>query len=506
MPGRHRSSPFTTALTVAVALMTAACGSNLSRQEQLAVNGSVAGDGLTSQAATTPGATAQGPAATVAAGGGTGSATSGAGGGGGGKDGGPGTPGGLLRVGAGVQGVTDAVMKVGLYTADGATGATVINGITGTNAVSAQDLAKINKTMIDHINATGGVAGRKVEVVSHFSDYNQWLTASGRQSEHQRMCSAWTEDTKVFTILGVGMMDDVITDCAARAKVPIVFSAYHPPTAQRRVAAMRDYWYSVDGFVSDTREQALGKFLLRHGFFDPGAKVGLMIEDTPGVREGVERGLKPVLAAAGVDVETEIKYPDILSSPWSNYILQFQGDQVTHVLFSGSLGGEYAAFLTMKAAEDQQYQPKWAVASDNNPSDLYPAGTPERQLANTWGMGWNTMRDIGDSAPPVSANDRTCRELLRKTGQQPASEWGRAVCTVLQFLQAAFAQANEVSAAGLAGGVGRLGDSFASVFTLDGATRFAPGRHEGAVTGRLLRWDAATDRFRYTTPTERLVE
>jgi ABC-type branched-subunit amino acid transport system substrate-binding protein len=385
----------------------------------------------------------------------------------------------------------------------------VANAVTGGN-IGSGSYQKRNKAIVDYINATGGIAGRKVETVVYYQDSNQKFTSSGRQREYQRMCSTWTEDHRVFVMSGHAIWGDsgVMFDCAAKTKTPIVMNGFQQPISQRHFESMADYWYAPDWFVADSRERAVGRFLLAHGFFAKGARVGVLIEDTPDIREGVERGLKPVLAAAGIKPALEIFYPDNIESPWPNYVLQLQQARVTHIVMSATSGTALSLLFMMRAAEDQGYRPKWGVGSDNAPGDLVDYSAPEEQMANVLGAGWFPGYDLPGEYPPVSDNDQICREVLKKAGQEDkAGQWRDAnlsFCESLLFLRAAFQRAEVVSPKGLAAAVAKLADTYPSTVTVGGATRFGPRRHQGVTVGRLVRWDRGARQLKYASGPEPL--
>src|SRR5207249_3976086 len=141
------------------------------------------------------------------------------------------------------------------------------------------------------------------------------------------------------------------------------------------------------------RERSIAAFFLKHGFLTKGMKLAIMVQDTPGTREGVEKGLKPALAAVGIKPAVEIVYPDWVQSPWANYVLQMQAAGVTHVLFSATNGVWIPPLFMMQAAENQHYRPKWGWGTDQDPVGVAGLGAPADQLANVTGMGWSPAQD-----------------------------------------------------------------------------------------------------------------
>lgn len=426
-------------------------------------------------------------------------------GGPGGSGPGPGTPGPSgprLPVGPGVRGVTDTKIKIGLGTVDAAALQTTAGSLGGSalQGSNSESHEKQYQAIIDHINARGGVGGRHLDPVFHRMDITQATTASGRQREQQAACDRFTRDEKVFLMTAqINTQEDLWMDCAANSKTPFIsaVSGTHAYPTQQKFDAIADYWYTPMSMAAIRRERALGQFLVANGFFPPGAKVGLMIDKAAGNQEGVAKGLKPVLAAAGVDVEVEIVYPDQIDSPWPNYAVQLYQNDVTHVLFSAGSGLWLPPQFMLRAADNIRYFPKWGMASDQYPFALAGLQVPERQLVNIVGMGWSPTLDVGD-LEPQSDLGRTCREILTKAGQTG----GVIGCEQLFFLKAAFERATVLSPAGMAQGVGKLGASHRGALTLEGVLEFAPRRHDGVSVGRKFTWDTACTNkpycFKYT--------
>ena len=407
----------------------------------------------------------------------------------------PGTQGSArIPAAADAKGVTDETIQIGIVTTDTTAAFGVAGAMAGQTNESGGDFSEANKAAVEAVNETGGIAGRTVEPVEFFYNIANVTTASGRQQENQRACAHWTEDNQVFAFAGQIGTEEVLVECAARTRTPWIVGGYHVPVSQSRFDSMSPYWYRPPGFVTDRRERAVARFLLDHGFFD-GAVVGLMIEDKPMTREGVERGMKPVLAAAGIET-VDIHYPDMIESPWSTYVLQLQTEGVTHVVWSAMSSPFPAPLLMLRAAEDQGYRPQWGVGTDTWPSALVLYNAPVEQMANTRGMGWQPVYDVGDVSEQ-SETARLCSEAMTRRGQ-PTDNWGYNQCESLFFLQAAFRQAGVVSPEGLAAGVGKLGDGYPSTMTIGGATRFAPGRHDGAALVREVVFDREAGQFAYT--------
>jgi hypothetical protein len=409
--------------------------------------------------------------------------------------------GGRIPVAPGTPGVSDTAIKIGILEYDSAAG-DAINLATGggdVNGESSMTGRQVYEAVAEYMNARGGLAGRKIQPVFVAQDVSQYATPSGRQREQQRACDAFTQDHKVFFMNGAGATEELMVDCAARHRTPIMASRIQVYPDERRFAAVAPYWYAPHGFTAEHRERGLAHELLANGFFGRGAKVGLLIEDRPGIRTGVARA-KQVLEGAGIDIAAEIVYPDFLASPWDTYILQLQARGVTHVVMSATSGASQSARSMMQAAESQRWRPKWGIATDNRPKDLFVSNAPREQLANTWGMGWSAAEDI-DIAAEVSGPNAQCRQIVPKGG----AESRRVACELYFFLKAAFDRMTVISAPAFARAVESLGTSYVGQFTINGMTRFGPGRHDGPELVRTFTFDPRCGQegaacFRYVGP------
>lgn len=411
----------------------------------------------------------------------------------------PSRPAGWIPAGDGVKGVTDDEIVIGLSTRDAAATSATAGELSGGVTEEGTPIDKVQAAIIDYINETGGIAGRQVKPVYAFYDITQSNAKADRQRQQQAMCVSWTEDNEVFAMVNThAATHELWFDCARESETPFLASITVAVPSQEQFDAMSDYWYTPPLMIADHREQAVTSFLLDHGFFEEGAKVGLMIEDTPGIRAGVENGLKPVLDEAGIEIAAEIVYPDYLESPWPNYVLQLQMAGVTHVLMSATHGSVWSTVGMMNAAQDQGYFPKWGVGSDNLPFAFAALGAPNEQIENVMAAGWIPGFDTGDPESQSAAAEE-CESIMTEIGATPRE--GDQVCELLFFLRAAFEHAPELSPSGLAEGTAALGDSYQSVMTGGGVTEFGPGRHDGPAEATLLAWSEECTCLAYTDQT-----
>lgn len=404
--------------------------------------------------------------------------------------GGGGAAGPLLPVGKGVRGVTDKLITLGVPTMDYAAVADAGFAPGGTGSNSQIDDSFAVKAATDWVNSHGGIAGRQVEIIEYRVDVRTESTASGRQQQDSMACSSFTQDHHVFAMSGDNMTEDNYLECAKQNKTPAIFSSIgNIAPSNSRLASMMEYWYAPTGFVADRRERAMAKFVVQQKFLNPGDTFALITQDLPGIREAVDKEMKPTLKAAGLTPAAEVVYQDGLSNDWNTPILQFQQHvpPVTKIVFSATTQDMFAAYAFMRAAESQNYHPDYALGSDQHPNQLN-LGTSANQLNHVVAMGWMPWSDVGDNADLTPATHE-CGQAMVAEGISAAPP-NYASCEFLFFLREAFKYATEVSPAGLAAGVAKMGSSYSPVFARH--THYGP-RHDGVDQVRELRYSVAPE-------------
>ena len=187
--------------------------------------------------------------------------------------------------------------------------------------------------------------------------------------------------------------------------------------------------------------------------------------------------MKPALAAMGVEVANEIEHPDIIESPWQNYVLQMQSAGVTHVYFGASTAASWPTLLFMRGAENQGYHPKYAI----------------RGLPVSW---------LETSAPASRTSRRRHPSVTASAGQVVAAKGyperaGLPFCDFFWFVKDALERASELTTAGMRQAAERMGDGWMSALTFGGKTPLDSDRHDGAYLGRDFRWNADAGKFDY---------
>lgn len=400
-------------------------------------------------------------------------------------------PGGAQGPAAVSQGVTDKEIFIGISTAQDFDTVAATYGISDSDSQS--DRAKA-EAVVNAVNASGGIAGRKVVPVFHD------ISAAGNfDSEAQAACAKWTQDNKVFAALAWLYDRETLVSCLAKRNTPLLkssFQIYDDQTA----GAFAGYLYQHD-FLFGNRWGIYVDRLVARGFLKPEHRVGLLRLDTPEHARTADGTVKPRLAAQKLNLVDEIAVKKFngageavsdTASAVGNAVLRFRSANIDRVLIL-DIGGVLGQFF-MTHAESQGYRPKYGLNSINRPEFLVN-NVPAAQLAGAAGAGWWPIEDTGQ-ASGGQPGEKRCAEVLRAAGLGADDFTGLSYCSRLFFLQAALDGQRDVTPAALRAGADRLGTGFSSALTQ--ATSYAGGRYDGVGAVRDFVYDPGCGCFAYT--------
>ena len=146
------------------------------------------------------------------------------------------------------------------------------------------------QAIVDHINASGGINGRTVEVIPRALDPLDAQSA-------QVACLELTEDTEVFAVLGTLRRDEVLCYTEQHDTIAVV----NADMTQERLDRSTAPYVSVNV----TRERATRAFVARaadEGLFDDKTIAVLSVDAASAATDVAV----PALQAAGIDVELEV--------------------------------------------------------------------------------------------------------------------------------------------------------------------------------------------------------
>jgi hypothetical protein len=473
--------------------------------------GAAGGTGAGTQPAVTVGGRPPQPGAATSSGGGSG----GAGGGGGGGNG-PGTGGG--GTGATGQPPTGGTPPDGAAPASGSAppgeevliGFQVSTDLQGAfGAVGAggrpPEERLIVEALVEHVNATGGIAGRPVRPVIHETN----PTSGTFASQAQAACATFTQDNAVSAVASspVGGSDALLA-CLAPTGTPLVEQNhwwFDGPARDAHAGLL----YQAGKVRPERGVAAMVDGLHDAGYFD-GATTGLIRFDAPVFTRITEEVLKPELARRGLAIADGAEA--ILSTPGSvadfgsmnaeisNAIVRFRAAGVTHLLIVENAA--VLSFFFTQQAEAAGFRPRYGLSTYNTPSTLANQAPPE-QLHGSIGVGWSPPNDVFEGQHPGgNPTWQACTDVFAAAGllseYQAQGYYLQAHCDSVLLLREAFGRAADLTPQALRAAVDGLGSAYTSPMAF--RTVLGPGRHDGGAAWRLFAYDEACACFAYTGP------
>jgi hypothetical protein len=500
-------------------LVVAACGTTTTPEQQEVAE--VADGGLdTLESALPPGATVNDKGQVVSAdgevlgsaedfgistGGGTSGGSSGGGSSaiGGGSSGGSGIESGSGTVAAAAPGITDTKIFVGAPWSDAGAANQAFAG-----AALNSDLREPMNAIIKEVNSQGGIAGRKVEPIYHSYDATSSQTID---QQDQAACARYTQDNKVFAILADS---DILQQCAEKAGAVTlsVTSTSLPEDFQRY-----PHFIEISGMNLIRVGDVTIAGLHREGYFDKGAKLGLVTWDEPNYRDAIERGFVPALRKKGITPATDTAY---ISSPQTaddlaaasadvnNAVLRFQSQGITHVmLIDGSTPlcrGACLGILWLRRSESQNYRPRYGFNAGNAASLAHEQGVyPTEQVRRSIAVEWDDSDKAADEGWKLNKARERCYAIMRKhnvsldNGNKEAD--ARTACEFIWFMRQVIdvelADA-QITSDNFIAGVNALGWSYTSPMAY--AVHLSATQHDGTAAARNQKFVDSCECFRWT--------
>lgn len=405
------------------------------------------------------------------------------------------------------RGFTKTTIKIGMPMPRDAGAA---NNAVGGTGLEPGDERKYLRAIVEEVNRTGGIAGRKVVPVIYEIEEN---SAQTWEQQYQAACTYWTEDEPVFAAHVAGNFTrDSVRACLNGRGVPIWRGGFHT-NADAAVYARFPLWVEVTAMHLGRLSRTLVDDLAGQNFFKPARgvgemRLGLVRYETSTYDRATEQELKPALRRHGVEIaeEVEVNEPaavndvSAISAQLSNAVLRFRSSGITNVLFL-----EETALLTalfMRQADPQEYLPRYGLHSMNGGQAALVPNVPPRQLRGSIGIGYAPVYDVPFEDAPADPGLRRCINLMRREGLELPSQFARylaaEMCDTFFSLQAAGRGAGEpLSAEGLIAGLHALGSSYASA--VSPRTSFANQRRDGAAAYRRVAFFDNCTCFKYTS-------
>lgn len=344
----------------------------------------------------------------------------------------------------------------------------------------ARDYANV---MIEHVNATGGVAGRKLAPIY----YNFKSTDDGNAAD-EAACSHWTQDNKSFVFLAGG---EILWSCSLKAGAVNLSGGVASGKTYTRYPNL----ISPLGFRLERLTAATVNGLAKLNYFKPTpewptGKLGLLTWDDITYVDGIKTGSLPALKRLGI-TPTDIRYiktPQSLgafsesSAAVSNAVLRFKEQGIDHVMIqdgpAGVCGGTCLSLLFLQNADTQKYYPRYGFNSLNSPgTPLLPPRPQRGMLALSW-ADYDPSQDV--PGRPNTRRDECFKIMKAKgievSGAQAQVDAGGA-CNSFWFIQETLNKATSLTAAGVVAAAESLGGSFRSPLAY--STRLTAEQHDG---------------------------
>lgn len=322
-------------------------------------------------------------------------------------------------------------IRVGLVYADNSDAQQAALGST----VTTGDVRGAADDIIAAVNAAGGIAGRQVEPVYYALDaYNTDTTAQ----LSQKLCTFFTEDEPVFAVTLVTA--DELRRCLAARGVMNIWGTAGVMSEQQ--FAETPNWYDLSGISTDAAMRTLATYLGASEYFTPWdynsgspgdatlnpVEVGILYPNRPQWRDVVPNVLIPALAAVGIEVKPDNaiswEFPESQTgngqavAEIQNAVLRFRSNNVSHIL---PLELNSMAFFA-SGAEGQGYRPRYGVSTLSEAQNYSGGLVPYEQLRGALGVGWFpnidlTSSDVGDNPDYKGPGRESCLAMYAEAGR-----------------------------------------------------------------------------------------
>jgi hypothetical protein len=364
--------------------------------------------------------------------------------------------------------------------------------------------------MIQAVNAAGGVAERKLEIVDETIDFS----SPNFDSAFEAICQRFTKDNQVQAVVYDGLIyNQAFNKCLTTAGVPIIYMGQTgSPVGDDADLKENPGIIAVNSVSIDRRVKSIMNNAVASKFLASGSKLGVVIEDCPYNERAYDNTLKPIADKAGVElVKSGIKCAHGYADNGPNLAqiqslaLKFKSQAVDNVMFM-TLYENGVIYYFAQGAHTQNWTPQYLLFHPQGSAGLIKIYPPE-QLTKMRGFGGMPIQDVTEPpAPPAEQAkvQKGCLDDARGNGVPVQKITDQIViyqaCDAVRLLQQGLANSGGLGGTEkLVPGIEKIGTSFVSALTLDGATKFGPDRHDGMEKTAVSSFDPGCKCFTYKT-------
>lgn len=348
-------------------------------------------------------------------------------------------------------------------------------------AFSEQNLSR---AFVKALNAEGGVAGRKIEVV----EYAQDAQSGSYATDMEAACAKFTQDNKVDVVLRTqlgGIMSENYNACLTKAGVTSLEMSF--AVGDETYLKRHPRLYNVAAPSVDRRMRGAFTGLNKSGYLTGKNKIGILVEDCSESQNAYKKTLAPLVKSLGLAVNTRSigclrGFSDVgaFSSQVQAAVLPFRSDGVDRVAFVSAWEVLMLLFFDTNA-QSQGYAPQYALTS-NSPVGATSGQFSDEQHRRMRGIGWSPNTDT--LAPALNASAKKCDAMLKKEGLTPQNQaeaaLGRSVCDVFLYFKASVEAAGGRSdGESLGAGIASAATSYVSPSALGGRVQLGQGMQDG---------------------------
>ncbi len=219
------------------------------------------------------------------------------------------------------------------------------------------------QAVTDDINAKGGIAGRKVELIPHvLAGADAILNPDlGRQA-----CIQATEDDKPFAVIIAAAIPASMVQCVAVDHDVLTITMDSWPESLYSNAKGRLFSLASHISIESTRLYRAWPRILDDAALLKGKTIGIIRQDVADQQEETDQSLKPGIAALGYKVAAEAVLPcPEGSQTCDQQQVAIQRMQDAGVDFVFLVAQTLAGAATVEAAQTLGYKPQWATVGNN---------------------------------------------------------------------------------------------------------------------------------------------